>query len=62
VPPAVVIPGYVNPERKAVYTGKSFQPIAITARAPFSVIVRADSPYKTLRGLTDAAKTRPGHR
>ena len=58
-PPAVLIPGYVNPERKAVYTRKSFQPIAVTARAAFSVIVRADSPYKTLKELADAARTKP---
>ena len=59
-PPAVLIPGYVNRERQAVYTRKSFQPIAVTARAPFSVIVRADSPHKTLKELSDAAKAKPG--
>lgn len=59
-PPANVIPSYVNPERKAVYTRKSFQLIAVIARAPFSTIVRADSPFKTLMELVDAAKAKPG--
>jgi len=48
-PPASLIPSYVDPDRKSIFTRKSFQPIAVTARAPFSLIVWADSPYKTIR-------------
>jgi len=59
-PTANLVPSYVDPERKAVYTRKSFQPIAVTLRSPFSLIVRADSPYKTLKELSDAAKAKPG--
>jgi tripartite-type tricarboxylate transporter receptor subunit TctC len=51
-PPQVLIPGYVNPERQAVYARKSFQPIAVTARAP--------CPLKTLQDLVDAAKAKSG--
>ena len=51
---------YLDTERKAVYTRKSFEPIAMTTDDSLGVAVRADSPYKTLKDYVDAAKARPG--
>ena len=39
---------------------KDFVTVARTNTAPPSVVVRADSPYKTLKDLIDAAKKNPG--
>lgn len=50
---------YLDPERKAIYGRKDFQPLAVVAYTPASVGVRADSPYKTLKDLIDAAKAAP---
>ncbi len=39
---------------------KDFVPVVRTNTAPPSLVVRADSPYKTLKDLLDAAKKNPG--
>lgn len=39
---------------------KDFQPVAYITSAPDGLTVRADSPYKTLQDLIDAAKKSPG--
>jgi tripartite-type tricarboxylate transporter receptor subunit TctC len=50
---------YLDAARKAAYTRKSFQPIANQFLQPHAVVVVADSPYKTLKELVDAAKATP---
>lgn len=50
---------YLDPERKATFTRKSLQPIALVYEAPFCVWVLASSPYKTLKDVADAAKANP---
>jgi tripartite-type tricarboxylate transporter receptor subunit TctC len=50
---------YMDPERKAIYTRKSFQPLARISGASVNVVVNADRPYKTLKDLIDAAKANP---
>lgn len=39
---------------------KDFSPITTIASAPLVLVVAADSPYKTLRDIIDAAKKEPG--
>ena len=55
-----VVTTYLDPERKAIYSRKDFQPLAIQYEAPFAVVVPTSSPYKTLKDLVDAAKASPG--
>jgi tripartite-type tricarboxylate transporter receptor subunit TctC len=50
---------YLDPERKAVFTRKSFQPLGMHVVDPCVIAVKANSPYKTLRDLLDAAKAKP---
>jgi len=50
---------YLDPERKAIYTRKSFRQIATHFTLPHVLAVRADSPYKTVKDLLDAAKAKP---
>ena len=50
---------YLDPEAKAVYSRNSFQPIAMYLYDPYIFAVKADSPFKTLKDLTDAAKAKP---
>lgn len=56
--PAVILT-YLDPERKAIYTNKSFQPLANVIFPPLVLSVKADSPYKTLHDLVAAAKAKP---
>jgi tripartite-type tricarboxylate transporter receptor subunit TctC len=56
--PAVVLT-YLDPDRKAIYTGKSFQPLANVIFPPLTLAVKADSPYKTAQELIAAAKAKP---
>jgi tripartite-type tricarboxylate transporter receptor subunit TctC len=56
--PAVILT-YLDPERKAIYTSKSFQPLANVIFPPLVLSVKADSPYKTLQDLVVAAKAKP---
>jgi len=50
---------YLNPARQAIFNRKSFQPIAMYIDDPGVIAVRADSPYRDLKSLVDAAKANP---
>jgi tripartite-type tricarboxylate transporter receptor subunit TctC len=50
----------LDPERKAIFTEKDFTPIINQVLDPGVIWVRADSPYKTVQDLIDAAKKSPG--
>jgi tripartite-type tricarboxylate transporter receptor subunit TctC len=50
---------WLDPERKATFGRKDLQPIALVNESPFFVSVLASSPYKTVKGLVDAAKANP---
>ncbi len=50
---------YLDPERKAVYSRKDFAPIATVGWDSSTINVRADSPYKGLQDLLNAAKADP---
>ena len=49
----------LDPERKAIFTEKDFTPIINQVLDPGVIWVKADSPYKTLKDLIDAAKKAP---
>lgn len=51
---------YLDPERKAVYGRKDFAPVATYAALAGALVVKADSPFKTVADLVKAAKQRPG--
>lgn len=50
----------LDPERKAIFDVDDFVPIINQVLDPGVIWVRADSPYKTLGDLIDAAKKMPG--
>lgn len=50
----------LDPERKAIFDVDDFVPIINQVLDPGVIWVRADSPYKTLADLIDAAKKAPG--
>lgn len=47
-------------ERQPMYEMKDFAPIALISSDPTVLVVRTDSPYKTLKDFVDAAKANPG--
>ena len=49
----------LDPERKAIFTEKDFTPIINQVLDPGVIWVRADSPYKTMQDLVEAAKKAP---
>jgi tripartite-type tricarboxylate transporter receptor subunit TctC len=51
---------YMDPDRKAVFGRKDLMPLAVVTRAPETILVKADSPFKTLKDLVEAAKANPG--
>ena len=53
------ITAYLDPERKATFTRKDFAPIAVHFGQPYLMAVQAESPYKTMKDLVDAAKAKP---
>lgn len=55
-----VITTYNDPDRKAVFSRKSFELLVSHMKDPGIIAVKADSPYKTLKDLMDAAKAKPG--
>jgi len=57
LPTAIMI--YLDPQKKAQFSGKSFQPISMQTFDPGATAVRADSPYKTMKDLVNAAKANP---
>jgi len=46
--------------RKALFTMKDFQPVANHVQDPGAILVRPDSPFKTLEDFLAAAKANPG--
>jgi tripartite-type tricarboxylate transporter receptor subunit TctC len=50
----------LDAERRAIFTEKDFTPIINQVLDPGVIWVRADSPYKTVQDLIDAAKKSPG--
>ncbi len=54
-----IITLYLDPARKAVFTRKDFQPVAVHNVEPVVIAVKADGPYKTLKDLIDAANAKP---
>ncbi len=46
--------------RTPAYETSDFAPIALVTADPTVLVVRADSPYKTLKDFVEAAKARPG--
>lgn len=57
LPTAILI--YQDPERKAIFSRKDFQMIAMHVGEPGIPAVNASSPYKTLKEVLDGAKTNP---
>jgi tripartite-type tricarboxylate transporter receptor subunit TctC len=51
---------YLDAERQSSFKRDSLTPIALYYGAPFGIVVKGDSPYKTLKDLVDAAKANPG--
>lgn len=49
----------LDPERQAIFKETDFTPIINQVLDPGVIWVKADSPYKTLKDLTDAAKAQP---
>jgi len=50
---------YLDPEANAPFSRSSFMPVGLVQSTPAPWVVRADSPYKTVNDLIDAAKARP---
>lgn len=59
-PIPTIITIYLDPDRKAVFNRQSFQMLATHVLDPGAIAVRADSPFKSLKELIDAAKANPG--
>jgi tripartite-type tricarboxylate transporter receptor subunit TctC len=55
-----VITTYFDSSRQAVFSRKSFDYLAMQDIDPGLIAVKADSPYKTLKDLIDAARANPG--
>lgn len=51
---------YLDSERKAIYTRKDFQPIAMYALEAVTLAVQFGSPFKDAKDLASAAKANPG--
>lgn len=51
---------YLDPERRAIYGRKDLTQVANQVVDPQTLTVRADSPYRTLKDLIEAAKAKPG--
>lgn len=50
---------YLEPARQAQFTRESFSPLALHATDPGVIVVRADSPLRTLADLVAASRARP---
>ena len=59
VPAPALMTIYKNPQRAAVISLKSFQPISAHVGDPSVLAVRSDTPYKTIKDLVDAARSTP---
>jgi len=56
-PPSVS--AYLDPDRKAVYNRKNFQTLGTHFSAPIVISVAANSPYKSVADIVEAAKAKP---
>ncbi len=56
-PSAIV--SYLDPTRKATYTRKDFDLLALHVIDPGLIAVKTDSPFKTLKDVIEAAKANP---
>jgi tripartite-type tricarboxylate transporter receptor subunit TctC len=54
-----LITAYRDPARKAVFSRKDLQPFALHVSDPVVVVVRSDSPLRSLTDLIAAAKAKP---
>jgi tripartite-type tricarboxylate transporter receptor subunit TctC len=50
---------YLDPEKKASFARKDMQQVALYNSEPLLIAVKADSPFKTLKDVVDAAKATP---
>jgi tripartite-type tricarboxylate transporter receptor subunit TctC len=50
---------YLDPTRKATYSGKDITPIGVQNFDPSAVAVAGNGPYKTIKDIIDKAKTAP---
>ena len=55
-----IITLYQDKDRKAAFARKDFMPVAAHVTDPLAIAVRADSPYKSIKDLVEAAKANPG--
>jgi tripartite-type tricarboxylate transporter receptor subunit TctC len=53
------IGSYLDPTRKAIYNRKGFQPLALHVFDPGVLAVKADSPFKSVKDIIDAARANP---
>jgi tripartite-type tricarboxylate transporter receptor subunit TctC len=53
------ISAYLDPARQAIFTRKGFQPLALHVFDPGVLAVKADSPFKSVKDVIDAAKAAP---
>ncbi|MGE0700623.1 MAG: tripartite tricarboxylate transporter substrate binding protein [Hyphomicrobiaceae bacterium] len=51
---------YLDKDRQAIFDEKSFTPIINQVLDPGVIWVKADSPFKTLKDIVEAAKAKPG--
>jgi tripartite-type tricarboxylate transporter receptor subunit TctC len=56
---APAITTYLDPDRKAVFSRKSFQPLGAHFMFPVVMSVSESSPHKTVRDVVEAAKAKP---
>lgn len=50
---------YLDKERGAAFSRKDFQTVAMHVTDPLGISVKADSPFKTIKDIVDAAKAAP---
>lgn len=50
---------YLDPDRKASYSRKNFELLALHVVDPGIIAVKADSPYKSVKDVVEAAKANP---
>jgi tripartite-type tricarboxylate transporter receptor subunit TctC len=50
---------YLDPDRKAAFTGTDFVPLGLDNSEPVVVAVKVDSPFKTIKDVVEAAKAKP---
>ncbi len=55
-----VITTYLDPDRKAVFSRKSLELLALQDNDPGILAVKASGPYKTLKDILDDARKNPG--